>query len=119
MATTRAEDAGGSATAMAWGDDDGVATAKGSDPPSDWDGDDEVTTASGATASTIHGAATIGTARKRKRNRRGGRLHTAKNRRKLSAHNATYGMPAAAAIPTDSEDGVGCHGMTQEPGGGV
>ena len=119
MATTRAEDAGGSATAMAWGDDDGVATAKGSDPTSDWDGDDEVTTASGATASTIHGAATIGTARKRKRNRRGGRLHTAKNRRKLSAHNATYGMPAAAAIPIDSEDGVGCHGMTQEPGGGV
>ena len=98
---------------MAWGDDDGVATAKGSDPTSDWDGDDEVTTASGATASTIHGAATTGTARKRKRNRRGGGLHTAKGRRKMDAHNAACGVPAVAADGTDSPD------MTQEPGGGV
>ena len=83
-----------------------------------WDGGDGITAAltdgahADATESTIDGATATATTWKRKRNRRGGGLHTTKNRRKLSAHNATCGMPAAAA------DGVGCHGMTQEPGGG-
>ena len=65
-----------------------------------WDDGDEVTASST-------------TARKHKRNRRGGRKHTARNRRKMDAHNAACGMPAVAA------DGPSHPDMTQEPGGGV
>ena len=70
MTATRADDAGGSATATAdldpnsaWGDDDVVATANDFGPISDWDGEDEVTTANAL-------AATDDTTRRRKRRRR-------------------------------------------------
>ena len=70
MTATRADDAGGSATATAdldpnsaWGDDDVVATANDFDSISDWDGEDEV-----MTANTL--AATDDTTRRCKRRRR-------------------------------------------------
>ena len=65
-----------------------------------WDDSDEVTASSA-------------TARKHKRNRRGGGKHKAKDRRKMNAHNAACGMPVVA------EDGPSRPDMTQEPGGGV
>ena len=56
MTTTRADDAGGSATATAdldpnsaWGNDDAAAAASDFDPISDWDGGDEVTAANALT----------------------------------------------------------------------
>ena len=71
---------------------------------------------------TVGDAVDVGTAdeamvtantRKRKRNRRGGGLHTAQNHRKMDDHNAAYGAPAGPA------DGTGPPDMTQAPGRSV
>ena len=59
--------------------------------------DDVASSSPDATEGTIDGATATATARKRKRNRRGSGLHTAKDRRKMGAHNAACGMPAVVA----------------------
>ena len=59
--------------------------------------DDAASSSPDATEGTADGATATATARKRKRNRRGSGLHTAKDRRKMGAHNAACGMPAVVA----------------------
>ena len=90
MATTRADDAGGSATATAdldpnsaWGDGDAATAANDFDPISDWDGGDEVTAASALTATddtTPRDPLRTLTGAKRKR---GHCKHAARDARKL------------------------------------
>ena len=105
MTTTRADDAGGSATATAdldpnsaWGNDDAAAAASDFDPISDWDGGDEVTAVNGAhVVTTIVAAA--GAKRKRGRHKhaaRDARKH--QRRRPLAMH--------GSAPDTDTGSGV-------------
>jgi len=102
MATTRAEDAGGSATAMAWGDDDGVATAKGSDPTSDWDGGDGGDEITAALPDGAHTVATTVTATGAKRKRKKQR-HTAKDARKYQR----WRLQAMHGSTPDTDTGSG------------